>query len=369
MTQPVWSQRNGKARSESATRRANEVGEPARESPMLDLLRAQFSEPSLTKCLDLHEERVPERLWTASLLGPLLELMGRPGKAFRSRLVEVAYEVGRERNAQPAPMPERLPLLVEILHAGSLIVDDIEDDSQERRGGPALHRLVGLPLALNAGNWLYFLPHSVLEDMHLEPATELELRRAIDRNVLRCHYGQALDLGARLGSLAQREVSDVVSSSTRLKTGSLLELSAELGAIAGAAAPELRAELSRFGRAYGVALQMLDDVSGLYDPGRLHKGHEDLRLGRPTWPWAWLAARLDEVSYSRLQHRARAVERGEQSVEELAAALCRELGASPYRAIHRQLWRALERLEQHVSSRLKLDPLVEEIERLEHAYG
>ncbi|HYQ15445.1 MAG TPA: polyprenyl synthetase family protein, partial [Polyangiaceae bacterium] len=253
--------------------------------------------------------------------------------------------------------------------AGSLIVDDIEDDSERRRGGLALHRLVGVPLALNAGNWLYFLPHSVLERMKLDAAVELELRRVLDRGVLRCHYGQALDLGVRLGSLGQREVHDVVSLSTRLKTGSLLELAAELGGVAAGAPPALFCELSKFGRSYGVALQMLDDLSGLYDERRCHKGYEDLSLGRPTWPWAWLSRRLDELSYSRLQHRARQVERAELPAEELAAALRKELGAMPYRAIHRQLADALARLERHVEHPQRLAPLVEEIERLEQAYG
>jgi geranylgeranyl pyrophosphate synthase len=355
MTQPVWS--------------ADTKPAGAGESPLLALLRAQFRDTSLAHCLDLNGEQVAERLWTGSLSGPLLELLGRPGKAFRSRLVEVAYALGREQTPGCGPMPPELPLLVEVLHAGSLIVDDIEDDSAERRGGPALHRLVGVPLALNAGNWLYFLPHSVLENLDFAPAIELELRRTLDRSVLRCHYGQALDLGVKLGALTQREVHDVVRLSTRLKTGSLLELAAEIGAIAAEADVELRAELARFGRDYGVALQMLDDVSGLYDTRRQHKGHEDLRLGRPTWPWAWLARELDELSYSRLQHQARAVERGERPSEDLAKALCRELGATPYRAIHQQLWGALARLEQHVPNQRALEPLVDEIERLERAYG
>jgi geranylgeranyl pyrophosphate synthase len=194
------------------------------------------------------------------------------------------------------------------------------------------------------------------------------VRRVLDRGVLRCHYGQALDLGARLGSLAQREVFDVVSLSTRLKTGSLLELAAELGGTVAGATPDLCAELAMFGRNYGVALQMLDDVSGLFEERRAHKGHEDLVNGRPTWPWAWLAQKLDEVTYSRLQHRAREVERRELHPEALAKALRRELGATPYRAVHEQLAGALARLERKVESRRLLDPLTEEIERLERAY-
>jgi hypothetical protein len=90
--------------------------------------------------------------------------------------------------------------------------------------------------------------------------------------------------------------------------------------------------------------------------------------GRPTWPWAWLSRRLDEVSYSRLQHRAREVERRELHPELLARAMRKELGQAPYRSIHDKLTCALARLERHVGSRRLLDPLVEEIERLEVAY-
>ncbi|RYZ06404.1 MAG: hypothetical protein EOO73_15610 [Myxococcales bacterium] len=359
MTQSVWSQDpSGSPASGEAT---------AAESALVTLIRAEFTEERLCRTLDLGAQRIPERLWAASLSGPLLELLSRPGKEFRSRLVEVAYDVGR--NDDSAAMPELLPLLVEILHAGSLIVDDIEDDSKYRRGKPALHLIVGVPLALNAANWLYFLPHSVLERLELRPEVELQVRRVLDRGVLRCHYGQALDLGARLGSLAQREVFDVVSLSTRLKTGSLLELASELGGTAAGAAPELCQELAGFGREYGVALQMLDDVSGLFEERRAHKGHEDLVNGRPTWPWAWLAQKLDEVSYSRLQHRAREVEKRELHPEALAKALRRELGDAPYRCVHDQLGVAFARLERAVENKRVLDPLVEEIARLERAYG
>lgn len=328
------------------------------------LIHAEFAEPRLSETLDAADARVPRRHWQAALTGPLVELLGRDGKYFRSRLVEVAYELG----ATTTPMPEQLPLLVEVLHAGSLIIDDIEDDSATRRGRPALHVLVGVPLALNAGNWLYFLPHRLFEELRLEPQVELELRRAVDRCVLRCHYGQALDLGVRLGTLSQHEVFDVVSLSTRLKTGSLLELAAEIGAVAGGAQPALRAALQRFARHYGVALQMLDDSSGLYRPSRAHKTHEDLIGARPTWPWAWLSRRLDELGYSRLQHQAQAVERRELQPEVLAAALRQKLGDAPQRAIHRGLVDALQELERHVKNRRLLEPLVEELERLENAY-
>jgi geranylgeranyl pyrophosphate synthase len=339
----------------------------AQEGALARLIRGEFEEPVLSRTLDATERQVHERHWRASLSGPLLELLARDGKCFRSRLMQVAFDIAGGGAAKP--MPENLALLVEVLHTGSLIIDDIEDGSEYRRGQPTLHRLVGLPLALNAGNWLYFLPQRLLAQLQLDPRVELELRRAIDRAILRCHYGQALDLGVRLESLSQAEVFDLVSLSTRLKTGSLFELAAEVGAIAGGASPELSAALSGFARSYGVALQMLDDTSGLYQPRRAHKGHEDLLNSRPTWPWAWLSRNQDELSYSRLQHQAHAVARAELPPETLAAAVRQKLGDAPQRAVQHELLAAFDRLERQVPSPELLAPLAEELTRLEHAYG
>jgi len=339
----------------------------AQESALARLIRSEFEEPVLSRTLDAKERQVHERHWRASLSGPLLELLARDGKCFRSRLMQVAYALAAGGAAKP--LPENLALLVEVLHTGSLIIDDIEDGSEHRRGQPTLHLLVGLPLALNAGNWLYFLPQRLLEPLQLEPRVELALRRVIDRAILRCHYGQALDLGVRLDSLSQAEVFDLVSLSTRLKTGSLFELAAEVGAIAGGASPELQAALSSFARSYGVALQMLDDASGLYQARRAHKGHEDLLNCRPTWPWAWLAQSQDELGYSRLQHQAQAVARAELPAETLAAAMRRHLGDAPHRAVQLELAAAFERLQSQVQARELLAPLAEELTRLEKAYG
>jgi geranylgeranyl pyrophosphate synthase len=149
----------------------------------------------------------------------------------------------------------------------------------------------------------------------------------------------------------------------------LFELAADIGSIAGGASAELRGALASFARSYGVALQMLDDTSGLYQPGRAHKAHEDLLNSRPTWPWAWLSGRLDQLSYSRLQHQAQATARQELHPEVLAAALRRHLGDAPHRAVHRELSAAFGRLERQTESSQLLAPLAEELARLEKAYG
>lgn len=48
--------------------------------------------------------------------------------------------------------------LIELLHCASLIIDDIEDGSIQRRGKPCSHSVYGIDYAINAANLMYFLP-------------------------------------------------------------------------------------------------------------------------------------------------------------------------------------------------------------------
>ncbi|HYQ27458.1 MAG TPA: polyprenyl synthetase family protein, partial [Polyangiaceae bacterium] len=269
----------------------------AMEEPctLVTLLAEEFDDRQLGKVLG-SEHRVPAHLWDAALVGPLLDFLGRPGKEFRARLVVMAWQLSG-RNQSP---PAELPLIVEALHCGSLIVDDIEDQSNERRGAPALHCRYGLPRALNAGNFLYFWALELLSRLNLPPITELALHRAFSRTLLACHQGQALDLSVDVTRLEQREVLPTVSAVTQLKTGKLCELAALMGALT-AGAPQSRARaIADFAQELGVGLQMLDDLGGITSERRAHKGHEDLRHARPTWPWAWAAETMAPHAFEEL---------------------------------------------------------------------
>jgi geranylgeranyl pyrophosphate synthase len=309
--------------------------------------------------------RVPPRLWQKALFSPLAAAGRRPGKEFRGRLTEIAWSLAGGKGAPPV----ELAAAIEALHLGSLIVDDIEDGSVRRRGAQALHLRVGLPLALNAGNWLYFWPSALLERVGFEPRVLLSLKEALDRAVLRCHYGQALDLSLRVIELRQAEINELVYATTRLKTGSLFELSAELGAIAAGASVETVRALAELGRDLGVALQMLDDWTGIAWEHRCHKGHEDLREARLSWAWAWLAERLDDVSYVRLRTLAEAVTRRDLHPEVVAEQFRSILGDGPERAIREQLERARAACRRHFDGSAALAELERELGRLERYDG
>lgn len=328
----------------------------APSSPLLDLLddRARAALRGL-----------PAELWERALFGPARAFLGRPGKQFRARLVENSYVLA---GGEPGRLPPEIPALVELLHAGSLIVDDIEDGSAQRRGAPALHRVVGTALALNTGNWLYFAPLALLDRAALPDAAIDELYRRVGRTMLRCHEGQALDLAARVTELDRVVVPRVASVTTALKTGALLELAAAAGAIA-AGAPARRVEaLARFGGELGTGLQMLDDLGSLGARHRLHKGYEDLRGARPTWPWAWAALATADDEFAALQERARGVVAGADPGP-LAADLYDLVCDAGRDRIHARLQLAVAAVADDLTGHPALAELGAEIERLEQSYA
>ncbi|HEY4058241.1 MAG TPA: polyprenyl synthetase family protein, partial [Kofleriaceae bacterium] len=231
---------------------------------------------------------VPAAVWEKALAGPAAEFLARSGKQLRASFVRAGWALAGSSPtngslhasspyAKEPLFPERLSLIVEVLHAGSLIVDDVQDGSMERRGAPAVHALVGTPLAINLGSWMYFWALAEIAELALPPHIELRLHRVASSTLARCHQGQALDLSVRIADLEMAQIPGVVAATTRLKTAALCRFATELGALAAGASSEQLVAIGRFGEAAGTALQMLDDLGSLTSPARRAKGREDLR--------------------------------------------------------------------------------------------
>ena len=315
---------------------------------------------------------LPRAMWDAGVGDIAREILGRPSRQFRARMCQLAWRLGDGRGEIPA----FLPAAVEVIHAGSLIVDDIEDGSLQRRGGPCLHLEHGVPVALNAGNWMYFWAVTMVDQLVVPAATQDELRRALVDAMYRCHLGQSLDLSVAVGQLPREWVYRTVASSTMLKTGALMELAARLGAVAAQAPFERVRALARFGRRLGLGLQMLDDFGNLNAPATEttnSKALEDLRNGRPTWPWALAARALDEPTFAHLQTSVRALVQGADFDGTRARALAAELrmavGLKGRRQTTVYLRQTLRDLRDEVGDRDELDLLAAEMERLEASYG
>ncbi len=196
--------------------------------------------------------------------GPVEEFLEHPGKAIRAQLVEVGFTLAQALAERPGTADcGGLAECIELIHAGSLIIDDSQDNSSVRRGRPALHCRYGVPVTLNAGNWLYFRAMQRLHTLGLAGDAERACARLLHERLLRAHYGQALDLGVAIDQVPQEHVRELCLASIRLKSGELVALALLLGGTAGGAGAALLETLDRCGHGIGMALQMFDDLNNL----------------------------------------------------------------------------------------------------------
>ncbi len=237
-----------------------------------------------------------------TLWAPLEDFLSSPGKNVRPRLVEIGYLLSTDGSeVQGEEVKEALlkaSEIVESVHAGALIIDDIQDGSIVRRNRESMHVKYGVPLALNAGNWLYFWAIDRIKALGLSSDVRLALMEDSVQLLLEAHYGQALDIGTSLSHLKQSEIAALCRSSMELKTSTLMALALRLGsAVAGKC--ELDSKLVELGRQLGFVLQVYDDVGNFLQPSTLmpSKRWEDLRLKRPSWVWTQVALQANEGEF------------------------------------------------------------------------
>jgi len=227
---------------------------------------------------------------TASLTRPGWDLLKRGGKRWRPLLMVLAAECVAGESGGEAALP--LTPLVEIPHNASLIHDDIEDNSDERRGKPAVHVKYGTDTAINTGAFMYFLPLACISVWKGKPEIKEQIWTAWASHMRALHLGQAMDIAWHrdFNSLPRLDEYDRMC---RLKTGCLARLAAILGIIVGAEAAgatslkEIAPLADAFGDAaeqLGVGFQILDDVKNLSTgiPGK--KRGDDIVEGKKSLP-------------------------------------------------------------------------------------
>lgn len=266
---------------------------------------------------------------------------GVGGKRFRGRLLQRAYECAGGRGEAPPAVVEA----IEMLHAGSLVIDDFEDDSAIRRGQPALHCLIGPARAVNAGNWMYFRALELAGNVDADPIqTAGRLQRFIEV-ARQCHEGQAIDLATRIDAVTSRQAQVTALAISRWKTGRLVSLAAWCGAQAAGGDRRVLRAVAAFGCRVGICLQMRNDLDELHEFVQGGERYDDLRNRRVCWPWAWAAAELPPSEFRRLQRRVRQQPQDVAAVRELAEDLLAVIRSRAAVAINGRLDRAAANLE------------------------
>jgi geranylgeranyl diphosphate synthase type I len=185
---------------------------------------------------------------------------GRVGKRVRPLMCLLACEAagGAIDHCLPAAVG------IETLHNFSLLHDDIEDESDTRRGRPTVWKLWGTAQAINAGDGLFALAHLAMTRL---PERGVPVERALaalhtfDQTCLKLTYGQHLDM--RFEDRLDVTVAEYMTM-IEGKTAVLIATSVYLGALI-AGADEMAASYFRdFGLHLGLTFQVRDDILGIW---------------------------------------------------------------------------------------------------------
>ncbi|MGO4712075.1 polyprenyl synthetase family protein [Bradyrhizobium sp. 2TAF24] len=178
---------------------------------------------------------------------------------------------------------------LEAIHCYSLVHDDLPamDNSDLRRGRPTTHKVYDDATAILAGDALLTIAFdiSTRDEIHPDADVRLKLTRALARaaGIGGMAGGQMLDLAGegRFGDKIQPDVARL----QQMKTGALLRFGCQAGAILGRASDAQYQALDDYGRAFGEAFQIADDLLDIEgDAAALGKpAGQDAALGKATF--------------------------------------------------------------------------------------
>jgi geranylgeranyl diphosphate synthase type I len=256
------------------------------EQAWLQLVQHQV-EASLTQLFELPDEAALGARWARAMEHTRTYSL-RPAKRVRPSLLVAGYSLSRGTSTVPTGL-WRFAAGLELLHTFLLVHDDVADQGDTRRGGPALHHLLG---AGRAGEELAMVMGDHLFARSLEAMLSSGLRGAVEA----CQYylgvcrhtaaGQYLDLELSRAPLSQVTLFQTLRVA-QLKTARY-SFCAPLvcGAMLAGADAELCELLERVGRHVGLAYQLRDDLIGLFGEecvaGKATDG--DFVQGKRTFP-------------------------------------------------------------------------------------
>ncbi len=237
------------------------------------------------------------------------------GKRLRAMLVLLAARLGHydlERAARPA-------VAIELLHAASLVHDDLVDHTLRRRGRVTVHARWDRHVALMLGDYFFALAAG-------------ELAAETDPRIIRFYADAAQTVvEGELRPVTQLAPIDVALQQyfykTGAKTAALFEAACKAGMAVGGGTPEQVAAMGRFGLDLGVAFQIIDDVLDFVgDEATLGKpAGNDLREGTLTLPLIYAVAQSDDPV---LREVARTARPDPANVSELIEAVIDSGGTS-----------------------------------------
>ncbi|THH11232.1 hypothetical protein EW146_g8122 [Bondarzewia mesenterica] len=224
------------------------------------------------------------------LLEPYAYIVSNPGKEIRGEMVE-AFDIWLN---VPEKSLKLIARVISMLHNASLLIDDIEDDSQLRRGQPVAHKIYGIPQTINAANYAYFLAYQELFSLRRSPSektgetaserlyTDTNLDKIVNDELLNLHRGQGLELLWR--DSLQCPTEDEYIAMVNDKTGGLFRVAVKL--MMACATTNVNVDYVPLVNLISVYFQIRDDYMNLQSSEyATNKGFaEDLTEGKFSFP-------------------------------------------------------------------------------------
>jgi octaprenyl-diphosphate synthase len=222
----------------------------------------------------------------------------------------------------------RLAAVVEMIHAATLVHDDVIDVAETRRGRPSPNVLWGNQTSVLAGDWLYMQAFQIA--LEQRDFRILDILIGLTQTMVE---GELLQL-ERLGSAAVTE-ADYMDLVHR-KTAALFSACARLGALVAGAAPAVESRLSDFAWNLGMAFQLVDDVLDFTAQQDIlgKPVGSDLREGKVTLPLIYSLELADVDERLWVESVVRLGNGSREAFEEVLAFIRK------YRGIERSMARA-----------------------------
>ena len=197
-----------------------------------------------------------------AIADPIWEFLDRGGKRWRPALFLLICETLGKKFMGFVDFA----IIPEVVHNGTLMVDDVEDASEYRRGKPCTYRIFGLDIAINAGNAMYYLPLLPLLE-NRDKVSQRKLAQVYEvyaQEMINLSLGQAMDIAWHRGLADADEISEKdYLQMCAYKTGTLARMAAKIAAVLCDADEQMVEKLGHFAESLGIAFQMKDDVLDL----------------------------------------------------------------------------------------------------------
>ena len=260
---------------------------------------ARLDEPGLQP---FHEMLTYHMGWTGEGAGP-----NATGKRLRPLIVLLVTASNESKWLRASPVAAA----IELVHNFSLVHDDIQDNSNKRRGRTTVWKKWNMPQAINVGDALFVISNLAIMDLAKDFPGEIVVRtaRVIHSACLDLTRGQYLDMAyENRNDLSIEDYWKMIDG----KTAALISACTQVGAILGGTDDKTVEQYRLFGRELGLAFQIQDDILGIWGDEALigKSAASDLVEGKNSLPilyginkrgkfaqrWTTSAIRPDEVA-------------------------------------------------------------------------